>query len=155
MREKEYPPLLKDGFKEISEIDLEKEFVAPFSYNAANHRINLLKGFGNFLQEFKTLNLRTEVWIDGSFATWAPDPEDIDVVFYFSPEEVKALEKEKKDKYKKLFHDRKMIKNLYKVEVFQAVLGKESEHTKWLETFGTGYDNITSKGIFKLKYANP
>jgi hypothetical protein len=152
MREKEHTPLLASGFKDISEANLHTEFVAPFTHGQ-EHRNNLLNEFKRFLNRFKELNLSAEIWIDGSFATQAPDPADIDVVFYFKPEEIDALEPEKKEIFNKLFQSRKFIKNLYKVEVFQATSGIQSDYTKWQETFGTCYDNITPKGIFRLKYS--
>ena len=117
MRNSEYPPLLADGFKVITESDLHSEFVAPFN-SGYEHRTDLLKNFAQFLTQFKELNLTAEVWIDGSFATKAPDPADIDVVFYFKPEEVDSLEQEKKHTFERLFQSRKFMKNLYKVEVF-------------------------------------
>lgn len=153
MRDKEYTPLLANGIKDITEADLHQEFVAPFNIGH-EHRTDLLINFVQFLNQFKELNLTAEVWIDGSFATTAPDPADIDVVFYFKPEEVDSLEQEKKKKFERLFQSRKFMKNLYKVEVFQAVLDQESEYTKWQKTFGTCYDDITPKGIFRLNYRN-
>ena len=154
MREKEFPPLHPNGFKDISETDLHTEFVSPFTYQEADHRNNLLIGFGSFLSEFKELNISAEVWVDGSFATKAPDPSDVDVVFYFHSTEVNSLTGELKEKFEKLFLSRKFIRNLYKVEVHYGELGSESDYSQWRKTFGTWYDNITPKGIFRIFYYN-
>lgn len=150
MRDREYPPLIADGFKDIAESDLHNEFVNPFNYIAKDHRNNLLIDFDSFIKEFKTLNIKAEVWIDGSFATYAPDPAEIDVVFYLNPEEVDNLPAERKTKFDRLFQSRKFIKNLYKVEVFYAVSGNELDYKHWKKTFGTFYDNKKPKGIFRL-----
>lgn len=152
MREREFPPLLASGFKDITEAELHNEFVSPFNYQAEDHRNKLLIGFGSFLNEFKTLNLTAEIWIDGSFATEAPDPSDIDVVFYFKPEEVDSLEQGKKEIFERLFKSRKFMKHLYQVEVFYAMLGSDYDYNQWTYVFGTCYDNKTPKGIFRMKY---
>lgn len=152
MREREFPPLLANGFKDITEAELHKEFVAPFNYQAEDHRSNLLIGFGSFLNEFKTLNITAEVWIDGSFTTTAPDPSDVDVVFYFNPLEIDSLGQEKKEKFQRLFTERKFMRNLYKVEVHYGTIGSDLDYQQWQRTFGTYYDNVTPKGIFRMRY---
>ena len=151
MREKEYPPLLLNGFKDIKEDDLHSEFVQPFN-DGHNHRTNLLIDFGRFLNQFKALGIKAEIWIDGSFTTEAPDPSDVDVVFYFNPEEVDSLQGEKKQLFERLFTERKFIRNLYKVEVHYATKGNEDDYRQWQKTYGTFYDNVTPKGIFRLRY---
>ncbi len=151
MREREFPPLLDNGFKDITEAELHNEFVAPFNHGH-EHRTDLLINFGQFLTQFKELNLTAEIWIDGSFATTAPDPSDIDVVFYFKPEEVDSLEEEKKEKFERLFQSRKFMKNLYKVEVFYGMIGSDYDYNQWNYVFGTCYDNKTPKGIFRMRY---
>ena len=150
MREKEFPPLHPIGFKDISETDLHTEFVSPFAYQAEDHRNNLLIGFGSFLNEFKELGITAEVWVDGSFATTAPDPSDIDVVFYFHYDELGKLQGERLEKFNKLFKSRKFILNLYNVEVHYAEINNDLEYSEWRRVFGTCYDNITPKGIFKF-----
>jgi len=152
MRDKEFAPLISAGIKDIAETDLYKEFVSPFEYRAKDHRNNLLIGFGSFLNEFKTLEIAAEIWIDGSFATIAPDPADVDVVFYLHYDEVKKLKDDNLRKFEKLFKSRKLIRNLYGVEVHYAEINNNTEYAEWSEVFGTGYDDITPKGIFRLIY---
>jgi len=152
MREREYSPLLANGFKDITETDLHKEFVSPFDYPVVDHRNNLLIDFNSFLNEFKSLKITAEVWIDGSFVTEAPDPSDIDVVFYFRPAEIDDLDMEKKDKFNRLFTNRRFIRNLYNVEVHYANRDNVKDYQQWQKTFGTYYDDITPKGIFRMIY---
>lgn len=151
MRTKEYSPLLPNGFKDISELELHNEFVQPFN-NGFEHRTSLLDNFQMFLNQFKELGIKAEIWIDGSFVTYAPDPEDIDVVFYFNPTEVDALDTEKKKQFERLFKSRRFMKNLYQVEVFYGMMGNNGDYNQWEKVFGTCYDNTTPKGIFRLVY---
>lgn len=152
MRDKEYPPLVPNGFKNITETDLHKEFVSPFKNHAQDIRNNLLVGFGSFLNEFKTLNISAEIWIDGSFATEAPDPVDVDAVFYFNLDEIDKLEGETKEKFERLFANKKFMRNLYKVEVYIANSENDEDYKQWQKTFGTCYDEVTPKGIFRIFY---
>ena len=152
MREKEYTPLYADGFIEITEKELHKTFVEPFQGQANAHRTDLLLNFGQFWTQFKQLGLSAEVWIDGSFATTAPDPADIDVVFFMDAKVVLTLSKTKQALFEKLFTNRKLIKNLYKIEAFYADKYNEATYIKWQKDFGTGYDNTTKKGIFRIFY---
>lgn len=153
MREREFPPLLANGFKDITEADLYTEFVIPFSQEEQSYRNSLLIDFGRFLNEFKSLNIKAEVWIDGSFATKAPDPSDVDVVFYFDPEEIDSLNGELINKFQRLFTERQFMRNLYKVEVHYGVKGNTLDYEQWQRTFGTYYDNIRPKGIFRIIYS--
>ena len=82
----------------------------------------------------------------------APDPEDIDVVFYLDPTEVDELPKELQEKFSRLFLERKFMRNLYRVEVYYGIAGSEADYLQWKRTFETHYDNITPKGIFRIVY---
>ncbi len=153
MRENESAPLLVNGFKDITESELHTEFVQPFN-QGHDHRANLLLDFIRFLNEFKRLGLNAELWVDGSFATFAPDPSDIDVVFYFDFNELELLKGEKEILFDRLFKSRKFMRNLYNVEVHFAEKNNETEYKEWQLVFGTYYDNIRPKGIFRLFYNN-
>ncbi len=153
MREHEYPALLPKGFKDINEEELFKEFVSPF-HDGHEYREQLLNTFNQFLRRFKALGVMAEIWIDGSFSTYAPDPADVDVVFYFNFEEIDRLPENKKTEFEKLFSDKKFMRNLYRVEVYMARYGNEDDYKNWQKIFGTFYDNITPKGIFRMHYNN-
>ncbi len=151
MREKEYPPLYSRGFKDLQERDLYNEFVTPVR-EGTEHRNNLLIDFGRFLNEFKALGITAEVWIDGSFATYAPDPADVDVVFFLKQAEIDSLTEDLRPKFEKLFLSRKFIRNLYKTEVHYAHMNDVWQQMLWQKTFGTCYDNVTPKGIFRIYF---
>jgi hypothetical protein len=151
MREKEYPPLYLDGFRDIAEKDLHKVFIAPFTEGVA-HRTDLLLNFVTFFKRFKRLGLSAQVWIDGSFATYAPDPADIDIVFFIDLKAIDQLSANKRELFDKLFADRKFIKRLYKLDTFFAEQSDEQEKEEWHKLFGNYYDGLTPKGIFRLNF---
>ena len=151
MREKEYPPLHPEGFRDISEKELHKVFVAPFT-EGVEHRTDLLLNFVSFFKQFKRLGLSAEVWIDGSFATYAPDPADIDMVFFIETDAIERLPNSKRVLFNKLFSDKKFIKRLYKLDAFLAKENSSKERTIWFNLFGHYYDTVTPKGIFRLNF---
>ena len=151
MREKEYPPLYAEGFRDIAEKDLHKVFVAPFT-EGVEHRTDLLLNFVQFFKQFKRLGLAAEIWLDGSFATYAPDPSDIDIVFFIDTTAIEGLSNTKRILFTKLFADRKFTKRLYKLDAFFAEQNNEQEKKEWSNLFGHYYDGLTPKGIFRLKF---
>lgn len=80
MYKKEYEPLLENGFKEIALWQLDSHFLEPFGEN--EHRKYLINRLNAFISEFLSLSIDAEIWIDGSFTTLKPEPQDIDVVFF-------------------------------------------------------------------------
>lgn len=153
MRDVEYPPLHSQGIKDIGEEQLYPVFVEAFGHGQAHdYRENLLIRFGQFINQFKQLGIGGELWIDGSFATQAPDPSDVDVVFFFDPMQVNSMSQDKKDLFERLFNNRRFIKTQYRVEVFFGTMGNAPHYDQWRQVFGTGYDNVTPKGIFRLYF---
>lgn len=153
MRDVEYPPLHPQGIKDIGEEQLYPVFVESFGHGQAHdYRENLLIRFGQFINQFKQLGLQAELWIDGSFATHAPDPSDVDVVFFFDLTSIDQLEGDKRDLFERLFTNRKFMKTQYRVEVFYVADPGPLDYQQWRKAFCTYYDNETPKGVFRLYF---
>jgi len=77
---KVYPPLLDPGFHD-GDLDRLKELcVDPFDQHTERDRIHgRFSEFCNRLQEFE---VSFEVWVDGSYLTEKPKPNDVDVVVF-------------------------------------------------------------------------
>lgn len=57
------------------------EFEQTFAFN--EHRINLFKEYQLFLESIQKLNIQTFYqWLNGSFTTMKPNPNDIDIVTF-------------------------------------------------------------------------
>lgn len=70
--------------------DVKKYLVEDFP-NSLTRKRNF-EGLTNLLEKFDEINLNQFIdkfWIDGSFTTLKPDPNDIDLVFFLSGEENK------------------------------------------------------------------
>jgi hypothetical protein len=149
MYKKEYDPLFEYGFKEIALWQIDSIFLEPFGENEQRKR--LINRFNAYLNEFSYLGINAELWIDGSFSTIKPEPEDIDVVFLLDDNEVNNLKNRKLKLFEDLFLDREMVKARYSVDVYFIDRNDEIEKQKWITTYGFDSRKINSKGIYKIQ----
>lgn len=148
MSKQEYPPLLKEGFEEIGLWQLDKLFLEPFSSN--DQRKKLIDRLQVYLSEFKAIEIDAEIWLDGSFTTNKPEPDDIDLVFLLKRSDIDMLTGKKADLFQSLIMDREIIKAKYHVDVYFIDKDDTDEIIKWAETFGFDSRKINQKGIYKI-----
>ncbi|MCP9755826.1 hypothetical protein EGI26_11730 [Lacihabitans sp. CCS-44] len=148
MAKKEYPPLIKKGFVEIGLWQFDALFLQPFKFN--DHRKKLIDSFIVFLEEFKKLGLRAEIWIDGSFTTEKEEPDDIDLLFLLDINEVDNLTGNKAKLFKDLLISREKVKVRFGLDVYFINMYDSKEKAKWIETYGFDSGKLNEKGIFKL-----
>lgn len=149
MYKREYEPLIENGFKQIALWQLDTVFLEPFGEN--EHRKYLINRLSAYISEVLSLGLNTEIWIDGSFSTYKPDPQDVDVVFLFDENEIHDLNDRKKQLFEELFLKRELIKARYSVDVYFIDRNDENEKQKWITTYGFDSKKINSKGIYKIQ----
>lgn len=150
MYKREYTPLLENGFKEIALWQLDNIFLEPFGEN--DQRKQLINRLNAYISEFLYLNLNAELWIDGSFTTHKPEPQDIDVVFLLDESEINGLDEKKQKLFKDLFINREIIKARYSVDVYFIDKNDESEKQNWITTYGFDTKKLNSKGIYKIQF---
>jgi hypothetical protein len=149
MYKREYKPLLREGFKEIALWQLDSEFLEPFGEN--EQRKYLVDRLKAFISEFQYIGLDAELWIDGSFTTIKPEPQDVDVVFLFEATEIDKLESRKNKLFEELLLNRENTKARYSIDVYFIDGNDEAEKQKWIETYGFDSKKINSKGIYKIQ----
>ena len=72
-----YPPLYGPGFVEITIEEIDKTFVSKVDTPV---RRRIASNLRNFLMHLKKLGVQGEAWIDGSFSTMNPTPQDFDTL---------------------------------------------------------------------------
>ena len=78
-----HPALFPPGFSEVALESLESVFVGPGFDTPLRQRLtDQLRGF---VMELSRLGVHGDIWIDGSYATRKPDPQDVDLVLPVSP----------------------------------------------------------------------
>jgi len=142
-----YLPLHPDGFRDIAVDDLERFFVEPFG-NVGKKRAELCKKFKKWLFEVKSIGVPLIIWVDGSFVTQKPAPEDIDVVCIMDSNNLRNLSLEYKNRLSELFKTRD-IKLKYGCHVFPVINGDSKQYAYWIRHFGYGRDR-SPKGIFRI-----
>ncbi|MDZ4822761.1 MAG: hypothetical protein SH856_04835 [Flavobacteriales bacterium] len=146
---REYPALLPDRFQEIGLWQLDKFFLEPFGNN--EHRRQLINRLQVFMSEVQALGVGTEVWIDGSFTTEKPEPDDVDMVFLMNREDIDNLPEAKAAFFQSLFMQRDEVRSRYHLDVYFIDKDDRDEVEKWTENFGKDARKLNSKGIFKIQ----
>lgn len=149
MYKREYEPLLENGFKQIALWQLDTVFLEPFGEN--EQRKYLINRLSAYISEVLSLGLNAELWIDGSFSTHKPEPQDVDVVFLLDEDEIQDLNERKQKLFEELFIRRELIKARYSVDVYFIDRNDEIEKQKWITTYGFDSRKINSKGIYKIQ----
>ncbi len=149
MYKKEYKPLFEKGFKQIALWQLDSTFLEPFEEN--EHRKYLIDRLNAFINEFQFLGLEAEIWIDGSFSTHKPEPQDIDVVFLLDQKAVASLDSKKEQLFQELFMKREEVRVRYSLDVYFIDKDDVEDKQKWISTYGFDSRKMNSKGIYKLE----
>jgi hypothetical protein len=145
--EPEYPPLVSSGFHDIREDDLERTFADPFA--AGRGRRNELCGkLRAWLNAVKSVGIPLEVWVDGSFATWKPAPNDVDILCVVDFDLLCALTPEALERFHELFM-RDAVKSEYECHVFGIPRGDQERYDEWFDFFGHSRNKMP-KGIVRF-----
>jgi hypothetical protein len=145
---REYPAILSEGFQQIGIWELDKYFLIPFGNN--EHRKKLIDRLQVYLNDFLALGIEAEVWIDGSFTTQKPEPEDIDMVFLLNRSDIDNLTGNKAVFFESLLLQRDEVRSRYHVDVYYIDRDDPSEVKKWQNNFGYDARKLGTKGIFKI-----
>ena len=82
MEKPSFPPLLTAGFHDMDSDGIKSLCVDTFPKSV--RRSMLYCNFIQLIEQFKLVNQQclcfSEVWIDGSFTTEKPEPDDIDIL---------------------------------------------------------------------------
>ena len=146
----EYEPLFPAGFHYLHDGDLDGVFVAPFSNS--DRRELLIRRFRALIRRVAALNIPCEVWLDGSFATMKPDPEDIDLLFTFDTEAVNTASDEAKEELAAIFGEdgRAETRLRYGCDVYVIASDDDPMRSYWRGWFGYTRDE-KPKGIPSMR----
>ena len=144
----EFDPIYPVGFHDILIDDMDDIFVLPFANN--ERRKYLTKRFKDFLEKFSEIGVAAEIWIDGSYSTHKPAPDDIDVVFLCDEHQVNKVI-DKHTLISELF-DQKLSKIRYNCDVFLVRTNDTELIDYWRDWFSFSRDK-KPKGIPRINYA--
>ena len=123
-------------------------FVLPFEDKS--RRKYLIDRFVLLLTEIVGFGIDFEVWIDGSFATTKPNPEDIDLLFLFDMGLLNGLTGEQQTRLDRIFGSGRMeTKIRYACDVYVRPIDDRRGREYWSGFFGQDREG-TKKGIARL-----
>lgn len=126
---------------------LDGVLLAPFD---SLRRASIMTGLRAFMNELSAFQIPCEVWLDGSFTTQKPDPDDADVVVALDRRHTEYLTLEKKQALRALF-DRAEAKMRFMCDVYYFPADEDHDRAYWLGQFGFGHDRATAKGIIRVR----
>lgn len=120
------------------------------------------EGFAELQACFATLGLTVEHWVDGSFTTTKPDPNDIDVANFFDADEIEAIPDEREALFR-AYVGGKVTQRICRCDSYFAVKVPEDHplrddfetaYNYWLEKFGTDRNDVP-KGFVVTRLVPP
>ncbi len=151
-RKSDAMPILSSGCKEIGLWQLDHYFYNSFTNGTvdSSRRLFLVRKLAAYLSELKKFGLQLEIWIDGSFTTVKPDPEDIDLVVWAYQHELEGLALIRQPAFERLTVDRGFVMAKYNIDVYLAFFDDQQANEKWTTLFTQGHYTYSQKGFFKL-----
>ncbi|MFX3205992.1 hypothetical protein V6119_24790, partial [Klebsiella pneumoniae] len=89
-----------------------------------------------------------EVWVDGSFTTEKPEPDDIDILLVIDSNRLNLVPVMFQPQIEK-FLNRQYIKHNYKIDLLLLEHGKDEDRMHWRGVFGHDRED-TPKGIVRI-----
>lgn len=145
----DFPALFAPGIHQENLSSIESVAVLPFSADV--RRSLLFNQFDAWIKELRAINLSARIWIDGSFLTEKPSPDDIDCVLWIPRFTVEPT----KESYQKLgmLFDKTAAKINFNIDLYvELPHPNELVHREayWKGFFGYCHDRVTAKGFVEL-----
>jgi hypothetical protein len=150
LAKQDYPPILKAGIHPMTLDQIREAFVSPLP--EATPRLRMFSLFDQWVARLRQLNVTGTLWLDGSFVTRKPNPNDLDCVLWnpsFAGPESEASKIEVTSMI-----DRASAKAVYGIDLYietplpNARMGREAY---WRGIFGFQHDGRSAKGFVELK----
>jgi hypothetical protein len=152
LRKRDFDPLLPYGYKEIGIHELDRYFLEPFVEK--EWRLPLVNGFRRLLTTLSKIKIEQEIWIDGSFVTTKPDPNDIDILLIVKQQAIESIPPEYKTPWESIVYNPGLARLRFECDLsfrFKDVDSERQQVAKYLYDFTHGhYGAHNKKGIFKL-----
>lgn len=151
MAKHDHPALLPPGLHRLTLLELHKLAVAPFPEGTRRHL--LFDKLATWTAAVNSLNVRGTLWLDGSFLTQKPDPDDIDCVLW-NPHwaQTSAPTQAHRQMLQRLF-DQPTARAIYGLDFYlELPQSDETFHREayWRGVLGFAHDRITAKGFAEL-----
>ena len=152
MAKPDFPPLLPPGLHRLTLPDLHALAVAPFPLDV--QRKDLFHKLSTWTRAVQASGASVTLWLDGSFLTQKPGPDDIDCVLWnpswLSPANATPANRQQ------LNHllDRAVAETLYGLDFYVEVPVPDMTFHReayWRGVLGFAHDRVTAKGFAEVQ----
>ncbi|MGI5066986.1 DUF6932 family protein [Treponema putidum] len=144
---KEYEPILPAG---LHTMNLEKcKELCVNSFCGGQQRLFLYGNLCKYIGSLSKISVHFEIWIDGSFTTKKPEPNDIDIVIFAEENDISKLSGQKQGLLYDLINKPEVRKS-YSIDIYFAVKNDLDIRSYWRGWFGFTRDE-KPKGIIVLE----
>ena len=144
----EFDALFPPGLHKIDLSDMGKLFVDPFPNSVA--RPIICEKFLSYIERIKSFGFPFTVWIDGSFCTVKPEPDDIDLMLVVNEEQINNIPPKKQQELGNLFNQ-SYAKSIYRCDVYLTGENDDIKLSYWRGWYGFYRDKVTAKGFAFLE----
>lgn len=150
MAKQDYPPILRPRIHPMTLDQIRATFVAPLP--EATPRLRMFSLFEQWVARLPQLNVTGTLWLDGSFVTRKPEPNDLDCILW-NPSFVGPVSEESKIEVRSMT-DWAPAKAAFGVDLYietplpEARMAREAY---WRGIFGFQHDGRSAKGFVELK----
>lgn len=143
-----YPYLLEPGIHKIDLELLEEKVLVPFiEKRTRSHLCNRLRELISVLSSFKVEMI---IWIDGSFCSIKPNPNDIDLVIFFNQNDIDSLNATQQDKFLFFLENREILRARYGCDLFFDSMTNQKQFHYWRSLFS--YNQLQeAKGFIQIR----
>jgi len=142
-----HDPLLDPGLHECTVGEIRERCVEDFRSGGAGNpkvRREIMDRFEEFIAELQTFNTQFEIWIDGSFVTEKPQPNDVDIVIFGDLNTISGPEAQRFENLCNYAEQR------YLTEAYFCPFGNQDLRSYWRGWYL--FDRMESpKGAFKIE----
>lgn len=148
----DFPALFAPGIHRITIQDFHARAVAPFAQD--QRRQDLHQQFTTWVGALQANRVTGKLWLDGSFLTEKPSPNDIDCVIW-SPRWTVAEADVTEAMRQRATHllNQQVAKSVYGLDLYlEAPVPDHEIHREayWRGFFGFSHDRVTAKGIAEV-----
>ena len=145
-----HPAIIPKGLVEINLSSLKTVFLGKVDTPL---RRRLTSQLNLFIGKLIKLGVHGDLWIDGSFATTAPEPKDVDLVLMTSKEIIRKLTPENFEELNYLSNEdgRDYVRQKWQVDFYVAESSNLGARRKYENLFSRNPDDINLKGIPYVK----
>ncbi|QEI13842.1 DUF6932 family protein [Cellvibrio japonicus] len=143
-----YPPLFEAGFTHVSEADIERVFVGVAE---SSRRKMLASQLRLFIQKLRSLGVKGELWIDGSFSTKNLEPMDIDLLLVIPRIVLSAMTEENLKELDELTGNRELTRARWSCDLYVIESSNIARRKYYEDFFSQNPDKDNRKGIPVIK----